>query len=296
MLTLHAGESSLVLAPELGGAIVGWMFGAVPLLRRPQPDDIMPGNVRGLGCFPLIPFSNRIAQRRFRWNGSDHVLEHNFGDHPHCIHGIGWQSPWDVAAVSATFASLTLRHDAAGAQAHRWPFAFAAEQRFTLSRNALHVALALTNRHQRAAPAGLGLHPYFPRADAADLRFGAAAVWLNGTDMLPARRIAVPPEWDHTSGQRIGGASLDNCFAGWDGRAHIAWASGGPGLTIEADGPFRHLIVYTPPGHDFFCVEPVSHVTDAINRMDAVPNHGMQILAPGETLRGEVTFRLATSG
>lgn len=296
MLTLQAGESSLVLAPEIGGAIVGWTFGNIPLLRRPMPDAIVPGNVRGLGCFPLVPFSNRIAWGRFRWDVSDYTPERNFGDHPHTIHGIGWQSAWGVASVSATSASLTLRHEATGAQARHWPFAFAAEQCFTLARDALHVTLALTNLHQGSAPAGLGLHPYFPRTGTPTLRFSAAHVWLNGEDFLPAQRIAVPPEWDHAAGKRIGSASLDNCFAGWDGRAHITWASGGPGLAIEADGLFRHLIVYTLPGQDFFCVEPVSHMTDAVNRADAVPDHGLRILAPEETLRGAVTFRLATAG
>jgi aldose 1-epimerase len=294
MLTLHAGESSLVLAPEIGGAIVGWTFGATPLLRRPEPDAILGRNARGLGCFPLVPFSNRIGQARFGWEGHEHVLERNFGDRNQCIHGIGWQKIWETASVSATSAILSLRHEATGDHARRWPFSFVAEQRFILTPDTLHVALTLTNTHAHPAPAGLGLHPYFPRARTATLRFKAGAVWLNGADMLPASRLAVPAAWDHASGQTIGRTSLDNCFAGWDGRVHIGWASGGPGLAIEASEPFRHLIVYTPPDHDFFCVEPVSHLTDAINRMDDSPGHGMRILAPRETLRGEVTFRLTT--
>ena len=296
MLTLHSGESSLVLAPEIGGTIVGWTFGATPLLRRPQPDAIVPGDVRGLGCFPLMPFSNRIGQGQFRWDGREYTLDRNFGDHPHCIHGIGWQSAWDVAAVSETSAVLMLHHDATGAQSQRWPFAFAAEQHFNLTSDALHVALALTNLHPRPAPAGIGLHPYFPRASRATLQFRAAEVWLNTDAMLPAKRIAVPPDWDHVAGKRIGSVALDNCFSGWDGKAHIAWASGDPGLSIEADNSFRHFIVYTPPAHDFFCVEPVSHVTDAINRTDFLADHQMRTLEPGETLRGELIFRITTPG
>ena len=292
MLTLHAGESSLVLAPEIGGAIVGWTFGTVPLLRRPHPNAIVQGSIHGLACFPLIPFSNRIAWGKFRWDGSDHIMARNLGDHPHTIHGVGWQSTWQVATVSATTAVMTLRHDAAGEQAHRWPFAFAAEQHFTLSRDALSVVLMLTNLHPRAAPAGLGLHPYFPRADSPTLRFNAANAWLNDETMLPAKCIPVPPEWDHTAGQRIGSTPLDNCYAGWDGGARIGWDAEGPGVVVEADDLFRHLIVYAPPGQDFFCLEPVSHMTDAINRMDAVPDHGLRTLGAGETLRGTMTFRL----
>jgi len=103
----------------------------------------------------------------------------------------------------------------------------------------------------------------------------------------------VPAEWSHATARRIGSAALDNCFAGWDGTADITWASGGPALRIEADAPLRHLIVYTPPGQDFFCAEPVSHMNDAINRMATAPDHAMDVLAPGETLRAAVTFRLS---
>ena len=295
MLTLRSGESSLVLAPEFGGAIVGWMFGTMPLLRRPEPDAVVSGNVRGLACFPLVPFSNRIAHGRFRWDGTDHLLDRNFGDHPHTIHGVGWQRAWEVSAVGTASATLTLRHDAADEQVRAWPFAFAAEQRFTLTPDALHVALTLRNLHRSAAPAGIGLHPYFPRNGAPTLRFNAARVWLNDANSLPAESVPVPPEWDHSRAQRIGSASLDNCFAGWDREAHIVWASHDLALRIEADAPFRHLIVYTPPGQDYFCVEPVSHMNDAINRMDSATGHGLRILEPGETLHGLVTFRLATA-
>jgi aldose 1-epimerase len=292
MLTLHAGESSLVLAPEIGGAIVGWTFGATPVLRRPEPDAILGRNARGLGCFPLVPFSNRIGHARFGWDGHEHILERNFGDRNQCIHGIGWQKTWEAASISDTSATLMLRHDATGADARRWPFSFMAEQHFALTPDALRVVLMLTNLHAHKAPAGLGLHPYFPRAHISTLHFKAEGVWMNGADMLPATHVPLPFEWDHAFGKEIGHSSLDNCFTGWGGKVRIESASGGPGLTIEAGEPLRHLIVYTPSDHDFFCVEPVSHLTDAINRMDESADLGMRILAPGETLRAEVTFRL----
>jgi len=296
MLSLRSGDSSLVLAPEIGGAIVGWSVGATSLLRRPQADAIMQGDVRGLACFPLIPYSNRIGRREFRWAGRDYRLERNFGDQPHCIHGIGWRSQWTVSTVSASSASLTLHHDAAGPQANRWPFAFTAEQHFTLTADRLQVMVSLTSKHPHPAPGGIGLHPYFPRASQATLQFTATEVWQNGADMLPARRIPVPPDWDQRAGKRIGSAALDNCFSGWNGKAQIAWEADRTGLSIEADGLFRHLIVYTPLAHDFFCIEPVSHVTDAINHAETDPALAMQILQPETTLQGAVTFRVTTRG
>jgi aldose 1-epimerase len=199
------------------------------------------------------------------------LADRNFGDHPHAIHGIGWQHAWEVAAVGPASATLTLRHDATGEQVRAWPFAFAAEQRFMLTPAALHVALTLRNLHRSAAPAGHGLHPYIPRNGNPTLRFNTTRVWLNGANSLPSEPVPVPHESNHSGAQRIGSVSLDNCFAGWDGKAHIVRASDGPALRIEADAPFRHLIVYPPPGPDFFCIEPVSHMYDAINRMAASP-------------------------
>jgi aldose 1-epimerase len=296
MLTLQAGDSSLVLAPEIGGAIVGWSLGAIPLLRRASGDAIVPGDVHGMGCFPLVPFSNRIAWGRFRWQGGDYTIERNFGDHPHAIHGIGWQSRWTVAAASRNSATLVLAHGAEAEAARRWPFAFEAEQSFTLLPDRLRVSLAITNRHASSAPCGLGLHPYFPRSAGSTLQFAATQVWINDADMLPSQCGPISAEWDHTHGLQIGRARLDNCFAGWNGQALITAADGRPGLRIEADDVFGHLIVFTPDSGDYFCAEPVSHMTDAINRFDQQPGHGLRSLAPGETLRGEVTFRLTASG
>ncbi len=295
MLTLQAHDSSLVLAPEIGGAIVGWTLGATPLLRRPMADAIISRNVRGLGCFPLVPFSNRIAYGRFRWDGKEYLLDRNFGDHPHTIHGVGWQRSWEVTAVCAASATLTLHHDATGEQARGWPFSFIAEQRFTLTAGALHVVLSMRNLHPSPAPAGIGLHPYFPRAGTPTLQFDAPRVWLNGADALPTEAVPVPPEWQHADGRQVGTASLDNCFAGWDGNAGITWEPPGPAISIMASEQFSHLVVYTPPGQDFFCVEPVSHMSDAINRMGAVPDHGLRVLPSGATSQGEVTF-LTTLG
>jgi aldose 1-epimerase len=289
MLHLREGEASVVVTPEYGGAILGWMDGRTPVLRRPVPDAILRGDVRGFGCFPLVPFCNRIAFGRFDWQGQTYALDRNFGDHPHAIHGVGWQRPWTVREVSDQSAVLTLRHDATGDQGRAWPFPFDAELAYTLSYAQLRIAMTATNRHISAAPAGIGWHPYFPRRAGVTLQFKAGGVWINGTDALPARHVAVPGEWDHANESPIGRARLDNCFTAWNRSARIR---GIGSVTITADAACRHLQVYTPSQYDFFCVEPVSHVPDAINRHDLPPGQAMHVLQPGESLSGSVTIAL----
>ncbi|MNW11390.1 hypothetical protein D3C71_2088380 [compost metagenome] len=54
-------------------------------------------------------------------------------------------------------------------------------------------------------------------------------------------------------------------------------------MALHADPAFAHLVVYTAPGADFLCVEPVTNVADAFNLAAAGDTRtGMRELAPGE--------------
>ncbi|MDR3537891.1 MAG: aldose 1-epimerase [Acetobacteraceae bacterium] len=287
MITLRLKDCTLVVAPESGGATAGWTHGATRLLRMPLSAAVLHGDVHGMACFPLLPYANRIGQARFDWDGRPYQLRRNIPGQPHALHGVGWARPWQVEALTDTAIRLSLRHDPVGEAAADWPFAFTAEQRIALLPEGMRITLALTSAHDGPAPAGLGLHPYFPRGTGATLRFAADGVWRNDATVLPHERTAIPPEWDHAAGQAIGSTALDNCFTGWPRRAAMAWDT--HKIAIEADVLFDHLQVYTPPGQDFFAVEPVSHAPDAINRPGP---DGMRILAHGETLSGSVTFRM----
>lgn len=284
MLTLRAGTSSVVVAPEHGAGLVGWLLGGTALLRRALPETVVGGDPHAMGCFPLLPFGNRIGNARFRWLGAEYSLRRNFGDRPHAIHGLGWQRAWTVEAASpvAVLLSLTHRPDPS------WPFAFDATIEYRLSSHSLTIGLHLTNRHDIAAPAGMGVHPFFPKANDPALRFNASGAWRNGPDVLPLRHGAPPDGWSHATARPIALSRLDNCFTGWDGTADIL--AGPASLRIEASAVFRHLQVFTPDWADFFCVEPVSHIPDAINGVDLSAEQGMRVLAPNETLSGTIRF------
>ncbi len=291
MLTLQAGEGSLTLTPELGGSIAGWTVGPHHVLRPLLPEALVQGSARGMAVYPLVPYSNRIDHGRFTFAGRGYQLARNFGDEPHSIHGVGWTSVWGVAEVSARAARLTLAHDARGEAALGWPFPFEAELRFALEPDGLTVGLAMTNRHDQPAPVGLGLHPFFPRTQAATLRFLATGVWCNGADHLPSEHVPVPPDWDHRAPRRVGSATLDNLFTGWDGKAEITMAPSPITVRMSASELFRRLVVYVPEGKPFFAAEPVSHRTDAINHLNE--DTGLRILEPAASLAGEIRFRLS---
>ena len=150
--------------------------------------------------------------------------------------------------------------------------------------------LAITNHHHAPAPAGIGLHPYFPKDNAAALRFDADGVWTNGPDMLPVRHGPIPADWDHRTPRQAAMERLDNCFTGWNGLAHIS--AGPASLRIQASAAFPNLQVFTPDWGDFFCAEPVSHIPDALNHPDLPTGQAMASLPPNETLAGVIDLIL----
>ncbi len=288
LVDLDVGDHALAFAPEIGGGIASWTYRGVPILRPIQPGALAQRDPRALGCYPLVPFSGRVAGRLFTWRGVSHELPALLGGH--AIHGAGWQEPWRVADLDGRSLSLVLDH----IPGPLWPFAFRAEQYFVLSPEGLTVELEITNTDMQPTPAAFGLHPYFPRSPGVTLQFAAERVWLNppGAE-IPDRLEPVPAAWDHST-PRPPVEGIDNCFAGWTRPVSIVWPENGLRLAIAADPVLAHLVVYIPPGRDFFAVEPVANMNDGLNRLDRVPGHGFTVLQPGATLRGSVTFSVGT--
>ena len=267
-MRLEAHGWVLVLLPASGGAIGALRHDGRDVLR-PAPTGAH--DPLETGCFPLIPYANRIAHGRFEFAGREHRLPLNFGDHPHSLHGLGWQAAWTVTETGADHATLAHTHDGGAG----WPWAYRAEQRFGLTADEMRVELAITNIADVPMPAGLGLHPYFPCDADTYLTFTAERVWLAGETMLPTQPAAADAFGDWSATAPVAGATLiDNAYDGWDGAAGIGQGWGG--FAMRGEGA-SVLHLYRPPGADFFCAEPVSHLPDAINR------DGMQVLAPGET-------------
>ena len=234
-----------------------------------------------------MPFSNRIADARFRFEGRVYELPRNFLPEPHAIHGQGWQHPWRPAELTATRAELTFAHAVSNT-----PLDYRARQTFELGEGGLAVTIEVRNAGGAPMPAGIGLHPYFPRTAGVRLRARLDHVWLPDGRNIPKKRVPLPARWDFTNGLRLAALELDHCFGGWDGRAEIRWPEHDLTLEIEAGPPFGHLVIYVPAGQDFFCVEPVSNANDGFNLLDrGVPGTGVRVLAPDEALAGTIRFR-----
>ncbi len=289
-LLLRHGAMECVVSPRIGGSIARltlWEADGPLHLLRPTPGTALDdGSAVDMGCFPLVPFSNRIAGGRFRFDGADIALPLNQPACPHSIHGHGWERPWAVEAQDESSLRLSYCHTA-----DAWPWSYSATQIITVHPDGLEVRLELVNESGRAMPAGLGLHPYLPKPPGTRLTAAVRSVWLGDATLLPRERARVPREWEFPAGITMDEVVVDNGFTGWDGRATIDWPRLGRRLTVEADQAFGHLVVYAPKGGDYLCVEPVTHMTDAVNHPDEA-DAGLRALAPGASLAGTVRLRL----
>ncbi len=280
-LHLKSGLLRCDIRPDLGGCLAGLWWGDVPVLRSTAGPALT--SARLAGSYPLVPFSNRVAQAKLVWAGTSHPLVQNNAAEPHAIHGVGWQRPWEVLDESDQFALLSYQHKADAA----WPFAFDTSQAFRLSEGALEITLSMTNQSSTPAPAGLGWHPYFVKRATSHLRFAASGRWEMGADKLPTQRLAA-------TGLDTACAALDvdHCFEGWQGAALLSDER----LRVRIASSLKRLVVFTNATRDFVAIEPVSHVNNAVNLMATgtwtADELGLRVLQPGESMSEVMSIRV----
>lgn len=280
MTRLKAGELSCEIEPRLGGCIAGLWLGDVPVLRSTPAAQLT--SSRQAGCYPLVPFSNRIGGARLVWQGTQHPLVRNNGAEAHAIHGVGWQRPWQVLESDERSVFLSYEHRPDSS----WPFAFDSSQSMRIDEHALSLTLSMTNQSPQPAPAGLGWHPYFVKRPRSHLAFAATGRWEMGPDKLPTGRR-------ETSGldAECEGLDVDHCFDGWNGLAVLR----DDVLLVRLSSSLRRVVVFTNATRDSVAIEPVSHVNNALNLaaggVDAA-QLGLVILQPGESFSAEMTIEV----
>lgn len=273
-LILESGDWHARVLPEAGGLIAALTHAGIPILRTMQEGSTQPLDA---ACFPMVPWCNRIADARFDWEGETITLVPNFRPEPHAIHGHGWLAAWTVAQAAADSCTLAYRHPAGAAG---WPWAYEATQQIALSPEGCAMTLTLTNLDDRAMPAGLGFHPYFRRSAESCVRFSAGPICEVGSDMIPTGRMLSADSFGAfgaSEGAALPAYQIDHCYTDWDSAAVVSDADGS--IAIAATGA-AHLHLYAPQLPGILCLEPASHLPDALNR-DPASMHSLQ---PGASL------------
>jgi aldose 1-epimerase len=267
------------IAPALGGSIIDARWHRRDVLRPMPEAELLARNVRKSACYPLVPFSNRIAFGSFRFGAAQYALVKNLADMPHAIHGIGFQRAWSVQEITTAAIDMRLSH----LPDDCWPFGFEAQQRISIVEDSLVLKVRVTNTDARAAPCGVGWHPFFPL----DSSTGMTKLSTAWTSMLVSDENDLPCA--NTEPPHFGALDdtiVDNCFTGWSGRARIDTPH--HRVTIEANDVLRCAVLFRPADKPFFAFEPVSHANNALNGNEPP----MDVLSPGESLEASVKLSM----
>jgi aldose 1-epimerase len=266
---LAVGDWVCDVCASLGGSVIALTFcGEAVFATTPS------------GSYPLVPYSNRIANAKLQWAGQHYNLVPNFVPEPHAIHGVGWQRAWTITSFTETTLELCYRHipDVS------WPFAFEAVQTFELSANGLRQVMSMQNLSTFDVPAGLGWHPYFKKRQSSHLCFSAKRRWEMGDDFLPTHPLS-------SSGldRNCDALTIDHCFDGClvNGQNLVVLEDSVMRVSISSD--VDCLVVYTKPSLDSIAIEPVSHVNNAFNQKSE--GLGVRVLDPGETTSASFQVR-----
>ena len=287
MITLTNNNWDVVISPEHGASILKCQFKGYDILRPVPKDWLIHKAPFDSGCFPLVPFSNRIEKGQFEFSGYKVSLPQNHTEQAHVIHGVGWTSSWDVRVQERGHCELVLIHKAGD-----WPWSFEVTYQIFIAGSILKQSLSIQNIGDKPMPAGLGFHPYFPDRKSADVMFNSSGYWQAGEDMLPINWLATKDMSDFSSKKNLIGVSFDNCFTGWDGHAEISWRDKAHKLKIWGSKFFDHAVLYTPLHQSFFCFEPVSHANNILANKDVGSAVDTMTLKSRETKHGVMTIEI----
>ena len=261
LVRLQCGPLHLELAPDIGGAIARFYStqgGQTTHWFRPASEQALTNrDVTGMACFPMLPFRGRIRDGRFTTDHKTIQLPLLPG-HSHHLHGEGWLRPWQVVRHSQNEVTLQLE-----AGTERWPWPFYAEQHLRLNESGLHHTLSVTHAGRRRRPYGIGLHPYFGRTPGCRIRTGVQGMWKADGDVLPTEPLQGKLQDKLALGLDPNTQMLDNTCFGWAHATMVDWGS--HTLAIYSGAPADLFAIYTPPGVDYFCLEPCTQVPDFPN-------------------------------
>jgi aldose 1-epimerase len=278
MIELNDGRANAIIAPSLGGSVLAYNVLVNGEYRAIFRESTHPQNVLDSCNFPLVPFSNRIRDGKFNWQGTPVQLPLNCLPEKHTSHGHGWQVEWDIVEINENSVLLQYSHIA-----DDWPFPYRVMQKISLESGELTIKLSVKNTGSKIMPVGLGLHPYFTRTSSSRLTTCVDKMWAVDSECMPTKIVEPPQELTTGTGININLNKLDNAMVGFKQHAQIEWPEWGIQANMTTSDNCTFLVVYSPENENFFCVEPVTHCTDAINLFnDGREDTGLHQLAQGE--------------
>ncbi len=286
----------LSLSPALGASPVQLQAKIGDIwtdIMRPTASELLYGKSSAkFSSYTLAPWSNRIPNGQFEFQGQSHQLRINIPKEQTARHGDVHDRAWQVINHGS---SLECSFESGWYPDINFPFPFAMTMVHSLENNVYKTQMTLTNTGSSPMPVGMGIHPYFlRRGTVPKLRFQAQRIYLTDSSNVPQQGAeSIPERFEFSQNKPLSDFGIDHVYQGWDGVALLEWDD--LTLHLAATDVFGHFVVFTGAPDQSIALEPITHATNAFNlASQGVEHTGHRVLEPGERLSGEVWMYLET--
>ncbi len=291
LITLENFHWKVVLVPGAGASVANCFIkhqnAWKPLMRRTLEDVVQKGNPSNYSSFTMAPFSNRLKDARFNFEGQTYQLRANADGNTQ--HGDVRSRAWEVMATDKTM--LEARINSKDFPEFNFPFPFVMVVLYILEDETFTTHLRLTNTGSSPMPAGFGIHPYFNRfiGEEVKLQFSAQDYYVTENLLPTGERKDVTGDLDFSSPRAVAKQEINHVFRNFE-NLHLHY----PDFVLEfdCDPVFEHLVVYTPTDGSL-AVEPVTNAADGFNLLaNGLEGTGVKVLQVGEVLEGSIRLKL----
>ena len=282
---------------EVGAGVREYAVAGRPVLD-PYPLEAICDGAHGA---PLIPWPNRLADGRYRFDGFDHQLALTEPERQNAIHGLMRWRPWTVLQREPSRVLMGARVFALTG----YPFILDLQISYELTDTGMTVATTAANIGSSACPYGAGQHPYICAGgglvDDCLLEVPAATRILTDEErQLPVGREPVGDGvYDFRSERRLADQRLDDPFTDLtrdgDGNATVRLRlPDGARVELWMDERYPFVELYTGDTlaperrRRGLAVEPMTCAPNAFQSGD-----GLVRLEPGGTMTSRWGVRLA---
>lgn len=234
---------------EIGGGIRRYTDSGRDVLQ-PYDREAMCDGAHGA---PLIPWPNRLADGRYRFDGIDYQVALTEPTKQNAIHGFLLWRPWQVVEHDVDRVVMGARLS----PREGYPFQLEVRVEYTVGAGGLTVTTTATNSGEHALPYGCGQHPYLAPGgdgtiDDCTLRLDAGTrIATDDKRQLPTGSEPVAgTAFDFREPKTIGDLAIDYAFTDLirdgDGRAWVR-LTGHDGRTAElwVDRGYTLVELYT---------------------------------------------------
>jgi len=295
-------QTAVSIVPSVGDIVFEMKVKGQNVLRWPYA-SIEEFKARpALSGIPFLgPWANRLDEPAFYANGRKYAFDMELGNVRGAIpiHGfLTTTSLWQVVEAKADAASawLTSRLEFSRQPMwmKQWPFAHTIEISHRLRDGVLEVRTTITNMSAEPMPVAIGFHPYFQLTDSPrdewTVAVGARTHWLLAANKVPTGETEpIERFFPKPATASIREYDLDDVFGDLvrdrEGRTTMSVAGRSQRLDIVLGPNFRSVVVWSPRGRDFICIEPMAGITDAVNLAHRGLYKELQSIPPGGTWR-----------